>query len=353
MKKRMRIAAILASATMVCGALPAMPVSAEIWTLTDSDTDAAFQDMIPLDDKGMLNFSGTDAAYQVYMQYVTDYYDTETVNPETGETSIERVYYDNCRLYVVSPRMNIMQFKLRANMPEAEPQMLAILEQYYPGISQSYQQRIPNENASLEQNPDGSYELWDKTENAGSAELADSIMRALAKAGLLTEFYTWGQTAYCQNYGGWREYPAEDFDREKVEAYLAEQGLPYTVDEKVYEAGSLTWSTYQITPDHELTFAEQFTLAADIYEATGIRPEIWSYADMQPAIGQNALAVPGDVDIDGDLTLKDAVLLAKVIGAVSGAELSPEGFQNADLDGDGHILAGDLTALLRILSGMA
>ena len=60
MKKRMRIAAILAGTMTLCGTLSAMPVSAEIWTLTDSDT--AFQDMIPLDDKGMLNFSGTDAA---------------------------------------------------------------------------------------------------------------------------------------------------------------------------------------------------------------------------------------------------------------------------------------------------
>ena len=345
MKKRMRIAAILAGTMTLCGTLSAMPISAEIWTLTDSDT--AFQDMIPLNDKGMLNFSGTDAAYQVYMQYVTDYYDTE------GENGIERVYYDSCRLYVVSPRMNILQFTLRADLPDAEPQMLAILEQYYTGIRASCQQRIPNDAASLEQNPDGSYELWDKTEHAGSAELAESIMHALAKEGLLTEFYTWGQTAYCQNYGGWREYPAEDFDIEKVEAYLAAQGLPYTVDERVYEAGSQTWSTYQITPDHELTFAEQFMLAADIYDATGIRPEIWSAADMQLAVGYNALAVLGDVDCDGDLTLKDAVVLAKAIGMAEGAELTPAGFRNADLDGDGKILASDLTALLCSLSGMA
>ncbi len=58
MKKTMRIAAMLAAAGMMCAAMPVQPVSAQIWTLVGSEAKTAFQDMIQLDDKGMLNFSG-------------------------------------------------------------------------------------------------------------------------------------------------------------------------------------------------------------------------------------------------------------------------------------------------------
>ena len=179
MKKTMRIAAMLAAAGMMCAVMPVQPASAQIWTLVGSEAETAFQDMIPLDDKGMLNFSGSDASYQVYMQYITDYYDKEVTDPKNGEVKIERVYFDNCRLYVVSPRMNALHFTLRSDKPEAEQQMLEILDQYYPEISTTYQQRVPNDYASLDPCSgvlmDGTivaphlYELRDKTEQAGSA----------------------------------------------------------------------------------------------------------------------------------------------------------------------------------------
>ena len=78
MKKTMRIAAMFAAAGMMCAVMPVQPASAQIWTLVGSEGETAFQDMIPLDDKGMLNFSGSDASYQVYMQYITDYYECNT-----------------------------------------------------------------------------------------------------------------------------------------------------------------------------------------------------------------------------------------------------------------------------------
>ena len=245
MKKAMRIAAMLAAAGMMCAAMPVQPASAQIWTLVGSEGETAFQDMIRLDDKGMLNFSGEEREYQVYMQYVTDYYDKEVTDPETGEVKIERVYFDNCRLYVVSPRMNALHFTLRSDKPEAEQQMLEILDQYYPEISTTYQQRVPNDYASLDPCSgvlmDGTivaphlYELRDKTEQAGSPERSDSIMHDLAEAGLITEFYTWGQSAYCQQYFGWMSYAADGFDKEQVERYLTEHAPNCALKENHYE----------------------------------------------------------------------------------------------------------------------
>lgn len=364
MKKTMRIAAMLAAAGMMCAVMPVQPASAQIWTLVGSETESAFQDMIQLNDKGMLNFSGEEHEYQVYMQYVTDYYDKEVTDPETGDVKIERVYFDNCRLYVVSPRMNTLHFTLRSDKPEAEQQMLEILEQYYPEISKTFSQREPNEYASL--NPtfyilnDGSstgpylYELWDMTEQAGSQERSDSIMHDLAEAGLITEFYTWGQSAYCQQYFGWLSYAEDGFDKEKVERYLIDHAPDCTVAEHIREATFpdtvLTWKDYELVPGENMSFAEQFALVADLYEATGIRPGIWCLDTIQTAFGQNALAISGDVNIDCSVDVSDAVLLSRFCAEDTAANITQTAKQNADANQDGDLSADDVIVILKMIA---
>lgn len=61
----------------------------------------------------------------------------------------------------------------------------------------------------------------------------------------------------------------------------------------------------------------------------------------------------GDVNCDGEITLEDAVLLAKVVGQVQGISLTAEGRANADCDGSAGIGNGDLVYLLCVLSGAA
>ena len=363
MKKTMRIAAMLASAGMMSAVMPVQPASAQIWTLVGSET--AFQDMIQLDDKGMLNFSGSDKSYQVYMQYCTDYHDEEVTDPETGEMRIERVYYDSCHVYTVTPIMDTLWFVLREDQPDAEEKMLAIMEQYYPEISKTFAQREPNEYASLTPHfynlNDGSstgphkYELRDLTESAGSPERSDSIMHNLAEAGLITEFYTWGQSAYCQQVLGFGEYEPAHFDKDKVENWLAENKPEYAVTEQIHESqlpeGIIkTWSTYMITADHELSFAEQFALAADIYEGTGIRPGIWYLETIQNAFGQNALAIAGDINIDCSIDVADAVLLARFCAEDAAANITQTGIGNADHDDNGILTVLDVTAILRMIA---
>ena len=354
----MRIAAVLAGA-MLSAALSGTTASAARWTLNGAETETAFADMIALDDKGMLSF-GNSTPYQVYMQYVTDYYDRES------ESGIERIYYDNCCLYTVSPRQDVLQFVLRGDIPDAEQQMLDILETYYPGIGGSFTERHPNANASLTAQfyvlNDGTstgphaYELQDLSDQAGSDARADSIMRELAKTGILSEFYTWGQTACCSEWVGFGEY-AEDFDRAAAEAYLAAKHPAYTVAEETHTAEfseeTLTWHSYKIVPDRALTFAEQFALAADLYEATGIRPAIWTNDEIQTLYGENALAVPGDLNLDCDINIADAVLLARFAAEDAELSLTAAGSGNADFDGDGLVTARDTAALLRSLADIA
>ena len=361
MKKTMRIAAMLAAAGMMCAAMPVQPASAQIWTLVGSETETAFQDMIPLDDKGMLNFSGSDASYQVYMQYITDYYDKEVTDPETGEMSVERVYYDSCRVYTVAPIMNELFFVLREDIPDAEEQMLAIMDRYYPEISKTFADRVPNEYASLTPEfyilNDGSstgphlYELWDLTEQAGSPERSDSIMHDLADAGLITEFYTWGQSAYCQQYFGWMSYAADGFDKEQVERYLTDHAPNCALKENLYETDYIEWSDYQITPDESMSFAEQFALVADLYEATGIRPTLSFFFDTeQLALGQNALEIAGDANCDNVVDVSDAVLLARLCAEDAAVQISEDGMKNADVNADGTLSSDDVIALLKMIA---
>ena len=361
MKKRMRIAAMLAGVGMLIGALPAVPVSAQIWELVGAEAGESFQDMIPLDDKGLFNLSGGECNYQVYMQYYTDYYDDEVTDPITGEVRIERVFKDSCHVYVVSPIPDTLWFVLRSDQPDAEQKMLEILDRYYPELSSSYSLRKPNDYARLIPDPiNARYELHDLTEYAGSAERSDSIMHDLADASLISEFYTWGQGAYYQQYNGWAGYIEDGFDKETVERYLTEHALNCTVAEHVHKAEFpnevLTWKDYELVPGEDMSFAELFAVAAGLYESTGIRPAFGMLDAVGQTFGRNSLAedeiaVSGDVDCNGAVQIADAVLLARYL-AEDNVLITAQGLQNAELDGNAESLdAGDFTRLLQMIAG--
>ena len=359
MKKAMKIAVMLTTAGMMCAVIPIQPASAQIWTLVGSETETAFQDMIPVDDKGMLNFSGADCDYQVYLECYTGYHDAEVTDPITGETTIERIYDERCRVNLITPIHNMLWFVLREDQPDAEEQMLAIMERYYPEISSTFQQRVPNKYASLTPQfytlKDGTstgphlYELWDLTEQAGSQERSDSIMHDLAEAGLITEFYTWGQSAYCQQLYGWLGYVEDYFDKELVESYLAEHAPNCSIKEIPFESSLTgnTWKDYALDPDENMSYVEQFALVVDIYKATDIRPAIWSFDDEQSALGQNALAVTGDVDLSCSIDVADAVLLARFCAEDEEAVITDQGKANADYNADGDITQDDVVLILQ------
>ena len=59
----------------------------------------------------------------------------------------------------------------------------------------------------------------------------------------------------------------------------------------------------------------------------------------------------GDVDVNGAVELRDAVLLAKAIASSDGSKLSVQGRANADVVLDNTIAGSDLTLLLKFLAG--
>ena len=213
MKKRMRLTAILAGAAILCGSISAAPVSAlYCWGTAD---DNEFHDMTLLDDKGMLggfptgSLIGTADNYQVYTYHYENDHEIEVYDDDTGEMKKEMRHYEGNPIYVICPRENFIQFTMREEIDkaDAENQMLEILQKYYPDIQDrvhnSGNYRIhsdePVNEATFAVNGftgnDNSYHVVDLSENAGSAEIADNIMHDLASAGLISKFYTWGQTA--------------------------------------------------------------------------------------------------------------------------------------------------------------
>ena len=394
MKKRLSCAAMLAGAVLLCDAVPAVPVSAAettaviplyCWGTTDG---SKFQDMTLLDDKGMFKWvgyggvPGTPRDYQVYTQHYAHDVEAEVTYSDTGETKIETTYYEGDNLYVVMPRSNILRMVFRADLDETETRQKAvtILRKYYPemlvganstGFPASFYQYAPN-----------TYELCDRSDTAGSEEVSAAIIKDMAQAGLITEFYTFGQTADYQQV--WRTYPTayyptshkwnssytvlEDvtYDWDAVDAWVQEHHpecrfvcaaledtalakklgyYDYGQDKAYYNDRN---EMYAVIPPEGTTFAEHFAIAAELYEQFGLAAQ-WACPESaaSPLIGQNALAISGDVTLDSEVDVMDAVLLARFCTEDSEAVITKQGKQNADVNADGNITLDDVTAILR------
>lgn len=389
MKKRMRLAVILAGAMMLCSAIPAAPVSAlYCWGTADGKE---FADMQQVDDKGMFKWigyggiPGTPRDYQVYTQHYAHDVEAEVTYSDTGETKIETTHYEGDNLYVVMPRSNTIRMVFRADLDETETKQKAvtILRKYYPemlvdadstGFPASFYQYAPH-----------TYDLCDRSDTAGSEEVSAAIMKDMAQAGLISEFYTWGQTANYQQV--WYTYPTayyptskkwnsdytalEDvtYDWDAIEAWVKEYypecrfvcvtledtELAKKIGYYDFEQNRAYFGNYDemyaVIPPDGTTFPEQFAIAAELYEQFGIAAG-WSCPESvnTPMIGQNALAVAGDINIDCSIDVADAVLLARFCAEDAAANITQTGLGNADYDGDGMTTILDVTAILKKLA---
>lgn len=77
------------------------------------------------------------------------------------------------------------------------------------------------------------------------------------------------------------------------------------------------------------------------------------FAPLDPLPSEDEAACPGDVEPDGVLNVKDAVLLARLAANDRSVVIAPQGLVNADLNGDGVPTADDLMILLKALAKKA
>ena len=394
MKKRMLFATVLASASALCSTTSALPVHAlHCW---GSETGEEFQNLTLLDDKGMFSrvASGQTGRevpyYEVYT--ATLEYDLEqpVYDPETNalvETVTEHIVRNP--LYVVWPTENQISFVIRNGLDEVEAtqKMLEILEQYYPGISEKETAGRLDPYILSGTFQFGTYTLYDNSEHAGDEDISDAVMHDLAKAGLISAFYTWGETAHYQEvkperyltayipaqYDDYNERNPDakiEIDWDAVQTWTAEHHpeceCRYVMPDEtellkklliLHDHDGQPWRSYPdapvlaIMPPENIPFAEHFAIAAELYAQFGIRipcgiPE----GNGGSMIGQNALAFAGDVTLDCAVDVSDAVLTARFCAGDSEAVITDQGKQNADMDGNGNIDIADVTAILKTIA---
>ena len=394
MKNRIRFATVLAAAGILCSTVPSLPVHAlHCW---GSATGEEFQNLTLLDDKGM--FAGVASGqtgrevlnYEVYADTLEYDLEQPVFDPETNEL-VETVTEHIVRnpLYVVWATENQFSFVLRDGLDEAEAtqKIFEILEQYYPGITEKAKQTVGSANSYVLSGTfqSGKYTLYDNSENAGNEQIADAVKRDLAKAGLISAFYTWGETAHYQEVNPERYLTAyipaqyDDYNKQNPDAIITEidwdavlawatEHHPececrYVMPDEtevlkklliLHDHDGQPWRPYPdapvlaIIPPENTSFEEHFAIAAELYEQFGIRipcgiPE----GNSGSMIGQNALAVAGDINIDCSIDIADAVLLARFCVEDAAANITQTGLGNADFDGDGMLTILDVTAILR------
>lgn len=373
MKKRKYFAALTAcavSAVMLPG-LHASAVLPRAWGVASA---GEYADMTLLDDRGIFSWlSGNGRPYLTGTAHCTGDFeqDGQTVHREWDE------------LTVLYPRINTLTFTLEGVTDEdaAVEQVLAIVRNYYPDVEDdvrnSGEYRLwsaePKHEAHLtkderyEETPCMTLALTDLDETAGSAETAGHIMHDLAAAGLISAFYSWGETANYDRAEGFMfrdgeylfEYTPEDLSEDadraaEITAYLEKNAADCTLE---IRTGALDDDTpyvhYLLHCGTDRDFPAAFGVVAELYEATGIMPA-WLFYDsvMTPVPGRNLLVQKGDLNIDGSVSIADAILLARYLAEDSEAPVMPAGRQNAELDGDTLLTAADLSELMRLIAGI-
>lgn len=407
MKKTWKRLTALMLAVCAAASVPAVSASALwYWGIAANDQ---FTDMQQIDDKGMFKWigyggvPGTPRDYQVFTYHYSFDKEFEVTDAETGETKTELRHFEGDPVYVVSPRENCLRIVLRKDIDHdaAEQKMFEILEKYYSGITEFSQIINPEIKRMyfVSQATYGvsdlecTYDLVDNSEaflteeakTAGSQEISDGIMRDLAQAGLISEFYTWGQTAHyqqaCYSYptayyptsqkwnSSYTAVEADTYDWDAIEAYVKEQypecefvhvtledtELAKKLGYYMYEQDKAYFGNcdemYAVIPPDGTTFPEHFAIAAELYEQLGIAAEWLCPANASaPITGQNALAISGDVNIDCSVDVSDAVLLFRFCAEDTAANITQTAKQNADANQDGDLSADDVIVILKMIA---
>lgn len=341
----------------------------------------SFQDMKLLDDKGMFRehaeyvnkWYGTGEKYDIYTREVSYKERKEYVNQYLDEIPDSYIpsYLWATASYMVMPYESRLQFRLRSDVKteSAAEQAALIAKKYFPE-SESCQHGLDSYRES--------YVITEHDEAARSEEKAARMMRELAAAGLISEFYSWGQTAwyrkmwngyltayssYNVNYGAWAE---KEIDWDGIKAWV-EEAHPececryIALDETELllklgyydpDKGELKCKepVFAVLVPEDYTSLRHMNLAMELYEKFDLEPYLCLTAEEsenETLTGHNALAIAGDINIDCFIDVADAVLLARFCTEDSTAVITDQGKQNADVNKDGNIELADVTAILR------
>ncbi|MCR4759404.1 MAG: dockerin type I repeat-containing protein [Oscillospiraceae bacterium] len=364
MKKRMKFAAILAAALTLGTCCPSAYAEPELHYFGVMD-DGVFHTLQVLDDRGLLQnwaLSRLDGVNENTPYYICTYHVDHVFDPADPER-----YIWGDMTYVVAPRENALQLTLRENVNpgEAKQQLEEIIRRYFPL-------------AALGSSGSKTISIIVKDETLRSPEYTDSFMHEVVQTGLISGFYTWGETAQYHwiEHGFLTLYRMIDsrgnvlnYDWPAIEAWLkeyhpecevvsimdSESDLAKTMAINYYSFKNAPDVPYAVAiiPPEDIAFLDHFALAMELMEKFDLpffaHPTPYEN-EYQPLTGRNALAIPGDLNIDCTVDVSDAVLAAKFASGDSSAALIDLGKQNGDLNGDENVTLEDVTAILRMIA---
>ena len=366
MKKLMKFTAVLASAVMLCGS--SLTVHAEVlpfrfYGVENNTYGFHVHQMQVLDDKGWIQYRPEGSVFRKVKEN-TSYY-ILTYHPDDLERSNPQYYIWFDPLYMVVPQQDMLQYVLRTDIDQnaAKQQAAEIVQKYFP------EQKHSSHGAN-------NYQIIVSDTAMRTAERADGLMRELAGAGLISEFYTLGEVAQYL-----------DFDHGLLTSYNAngsrtdkENGITYDwaaieawvrahhpecefvcIMDKDSELGkklgisywtSMFWDDtfYAVIPPEEASFADHFALAMELYEQFGLQPCARPSGDdheLYRMFGKNGLEVAGDANLDCSVDVSDAVLAARFAAEDREAVITDQGKENADVNGDGSVTADDTELILK------
>ncbi len=308
MKKKLRCAAMLAGAVMLCSTLP---VSAALeshpvfsWR---TDSGAYINGLQPVEDSGLF---GDGWRGQIYYTRTVRQMAMPITNDYTAEEMQERnTLIATDTLYHIIPRNNYLTFHLRSDLDteQAEVKAAEILSGFFSDLHDNvYRKMGPTEEARLADfSKRGTYGYYEVGIHSDRGVQPDQIMNSLYDAGLIDEFYTYGDTALYEVIStdltqyfptAMRVNPETNrneeisIDWDAVEAWLTVQypdcslERPDPEDEKE--------PRYTVNVPYYMTFEKHYALAVDLYEQFGISP-IADMPAIQPQLllGTNQLIV--------------------------------------------------------------
>ncbi|MBP0973746.1 MAG: dockerin type I repeat-containing protein [Oscillospiraceae bacterium] len=276
---------------------------------------------------------------------------------------------------------------------------------YYVGTDTEYGRIYRSEQATLGFDFDELYgrmiHLNFKEEPEHAAELEASILMALAKKHLISEFYGFGQTVTCSEgtiYCGGDYYTEEqlrdpdeetqarmeressllgclvrtyyadpdytevlrEIDCDAIQAYLDVHYPGYTVEtfdtvpfpHNTLYGGEvmITLPRFRIAGAEELSFVKQVELLCELREKFDVGFMVGYHHSYSETNCGNALEKPGDVTLDTDISIVDVIVLNRNI--MTGDLLCDTAKQNADLNGDGAPDETDALNLLKYIVGI-
>ena len=196
---------------------------------------------------------------------------------------------------------------------------------------------------------------------AFTGEEIDAVRDRFCKAGLIQGFYYPGEIGVIGLLNYDRTSPLtygldSEFDAEAVQKKLDETHPGCTVrtldpdPDSGFPDGHVPG--YRIETETELPFREQFRIAVELWQAFDIKPyeEYFHIYDPLKAVRKNSLLQYGDLNIDGETDVTDAVMLSRFISGDSTLQICDTGLQNAmQYSKDDTLDSDDLTLLLQVI----